>query len=121
MRCGLMDRFGDYVYLPILKLLRYPLLGLSIGISMLLITVCGVKAGLIPFNPFPKSDSNQILAQIVFPDGTPMQITDEATQRIERSIRKVSEDHFIAEPIRKPRIHYECKPVRDRRQEAESS
>ncbi len=92
---GLMDRFGDYVYLPTLKfLLRFPLLGLSIGISMLLITLAVVQAGLIPFNPFPKSDSNQILSQIVFPDGTPVQITDEATQRIERAIREVSEDYF---------------------------
>jgi len=90
---GMMDRFGDRVYIPALRfLLSYPLLGISGGISLLLVTAAVVRAGYIPFEAFPKSDSNQILAQIVFPDGTPVQVTDAATQRIEEAIRKVSED-----------------------------
>ncbi len=92
--CGwCMDWFGDNVYLPILRfLLKYPLFGVSVGIAMLLITAAVVKVGWIKINPFPKTDSNQILAQVVFPDGTPAQQTDAATRRIEESIRSVSRE-----------------------------
>lgn len=92
---GLMDWFGDHVYVPILRfLIRYPLLGLAGGLAALLITVGIVNAGFVPINPFPKTDSNQILAQIVFPDGTPSRVADEATQRIERAVRQVSEEIY---------------------------
>ncbi len=90
---GLMERFGDRVYIPALRfLLTYPLLGISGGIALLLVTIAVVRAGYIPFEAFPKGDSNQILAQIVFPDGTPVQVTDAATQKIEEAIRQVSEE-----------------------------
>ncbi len=89
---GLLDRFIEQVYLPALRfMLNYPLLGVGGGLAVLFITMAVVKAGYIPVNPFPKSDSNQILAQIVYPDGTPARVADEATQRIERAARKVSE------------------------------
>ncbi len=92
---GLMDRFGDKVYIPTLRfLLTYPLLGVGGGLALLLVTIAVVRAGYIPFEAFPKSDSNQILAQIVFPDGTPVQVTDAATQQIEEAIRKVSEEVY---------------------------
>ncbi|GAB5404986.1 MAG: efflux RND transporter permease subunit [Aureliella sp.] len=92
--CGwCMDWFGDNVYLPILRfLLKFPLFGVSVGIALLLITAAVVKVGWIKINPFPKTDSNQILAQVVFPDGTPAQQTDAATRRIEESIRRVSQE-----------------------------
>ncbi len=48
----------------------------------------------MPFDPFPKNDGNQILAQIIYPDGTPAGITDESTKRIEAAIRKVSEEIY---------------------------
>jgi hydrophobic/amphiphilic exporter-1 (mainly G- bacteria), HAE1 family len=92
-RCGAaLEWVAEYVYLPMMRfILQYPLLGVSIAFSMLLLTFGMVRAGYIPFNAFPKSDSNQIIAQIVYPDGTPVQLADEATQRIERAIRNVSE------------------------------
>ncbi len=92
---GMMDRFGDRVYMPVLRfLLTFPLLGLGGGLSLLFITIAVVKAGYIPINPFPKTDSNQILAQVVYPDGTPARVANEATQRIERAARKVSEQLY---------------------------
>ncbi|MCA9190755.1 MAG: efflux RND transporter permease subunit [Planctomycetales bacterium] len=90
-----MDRFGDRIYIPVLRfLLLYPLMGVALGMAVLLVTVAVVNAGWIPFNAFPKSDSNQILAQIVYPDGTPVEITDASTKRIEKAIRDVSEEIF---------------------------
>ena len=100
--CGAaLERFGDRVYLPALHfLLRFPLLGLSGGIALLLITVAVVRAGYIPINPFPKTDSNQILAQIVYPDGTPARVADEATSRIESAARQVSEQLYQEQAAR---------------------
>lgn len=92
--CGsCMDWFGDNVYLPTLRfLLRYPWLGVATGLSLLFITAAVMKVGWVRLDPFPKTDSNQILAQIVFPDGTPASQTDQATKRIEEAIRQVSVD-----------------------------
>ncbi len=105
---GMMDRFGDRVYMPVLRfLLTYPLLGLGGGLALLFITIAVVKAGYIPINPFPKTDSNQILAQVVYPDGTPARVADEATQRIERAARKVSEDLYESDSARGEAIEAE--------------
>lgn len=91
--CGnAMDWFGDNVYLPVLRfLLKYPFLGLATGLMLLFATAAVMKVGWIRINPFPKTDSNQILAQVVFPDGTPANLTDAATRRMEQAIRKTSE------------------------------
>ncbi len=92
---GLMDYFGDRIYMPMLRfLLTFPLLGVGGGLAALFITIAFVKAGYISINPFPKTDSNQILAQVVYPDGTPARVADEATARIERAVRKVSEQVY---------------------------
>ena len=67
------------------------------GIFMLFITLAVMKVGIITINPFPKTDSNQILAQVVFPDGTPVAVTDQATRQIERAVRQVSQEIYDAE------------------------
>ncbi|MFN3189066.1 MAG: efflux RND transporter permease subunit [Aureliella sp.] len=91
--CGRgMDWFGDKVYLPTLRfLLTYPFLGVGVGLFLLLGTFALGKVGFIRVNPFPKTDSNQILAQVVFPDGTPAAVTDAATKQIERAARLASQ------------------------------
>lgn len=90
-----MEWFGDKVYLPVLAfLLRFPLLGASVGLFLLLGTFAVVNIGLIKINPFPKTDSNQILSQVVFPDGTPAGTTDLATSQIERAVRRASLDIY---------------------------
>lgn len=87
-----MDWFGDHIYLPTLQfLLRYPFLGVGLGLFVLLGTLAMARIGLIKINPFPKTDTNQILAQVVFPDGTPANITNEATRKIERAVRRTSQ------------------------------
>ncbi|RMF41768.1 MAG: efflux RND transporter permease subunit, partial [Planctomycetota bacterium] len=97
--CGrCMDLFGDRVYLPTLAfLLRYPWLGFSLGVFLLLATAAVMNARLIKVVPFPKTDSNQILAQIAFPDGTPARITDAATSKIEQAVRRVSYEVYLEE------------------------
>ena len=87
-----MDWFGDKIYLPTLRfLLAFPFFGVTLGFFLLCGTIAAVKIGVVRFNPFPDSDSNQILARVAFPDGTPAHITDAATQQIEVAARRVSQ------------------------------
>ncbi len=78
--------FVRAVYSPVLELAlenRYSTLALALGI--LLVALGIVRSGVTPFELFPKIDANRLLAKIVFPDGTPASVTEEATLRIERA------------------------------------
>ncbi len=63
---------------------------LAMALSGLLFTVGFVRAGFVPFVIFPKVDSNYIQGSIAFPDGTPSEITDEATQQLVDSLEAAS-------------------------------
>lgn len=85
-----LEWIGDYVYRPILKFcLRYPLVAPACAIALLVLTVGMVRSGQIPFVIFPKTDGNNLVAKIVYPDGTPMAVADASTQRIEAAIQRV--------------------------------
>jgi HAE1 family hydrophobic/amphiphilic exporter-1 len=90
--CGaLMDWAGDHVYIPILRfLLKYPFLALGAASFLLLGTMGLVKSGRVPFVPFPSSDANQIFGQVIFSDGTPAHITDQATKQMEEAVIRLS-------------------------------
>ena len=64
-----------------------------IAVSMLLISVGLVASGKTPFNVFPQIDSNQIIARIVYPDGTPASVTDASTRRIEQAILAIGREY----------------------------
>lgn len=51
-----------------------------------------VGSGMTPFVLFPKLDSRQITASVVFPDGTPIRFADQATRELEAAIHQVDED-----------------------------
>lgn len=87
-----LEWFGQHVYQPMLVFcLRFPLVSPALAICALVITIGLVRSGVIPFVIFPKSDGNNLIARIVYPDGTPLPLTDESTQRIEAAIRRVGE------------------------------
>lgn len=97
--CGSgMDYFGDKVYLPCLRfLLKYPLMGVAVGIFLMLGTYSLYKVGFVRIDPFPQTDSNQIIAQVAFPDGTPARVSDAATRQIEKAARRVSQQVYNEE------------------------
>jgi len=77
---------------------RRPYLVSAMGIAVLVVAIGVVKGGFITFNAFPKIDADAIIAEIVFPDGTPAYVTDAATRRLEQAIWEVSEQ--LAPPDR---------------------
>lgn len=81
----------DRVYTPALRIaLRAPVTAMSLAAAMLLLSFGLVSAGITPFVVFPKLDSNIIEAKVVFPDGTPSSVTEDATDQIEAALLEVN-------------------------------
>lgn len=81
------------VYRPLLRAaLHHPLVTVATAIALLLTSLGFVQSGIVPFVAFPKLDGNTIQATIYFPDGTPVHVTDKATQLIEQAAYDVHEE-----------------------------
>ncbi|MBT4844828.1 MAG: efflux RND transporter permease subunit [Planctomycetaceae bacterium] len=92
------------IYLPSLRYaLRFPFVPISIGTGILAVSFVLVSKGITPFILFPKIDSPMINAQVVFSDGTPVEVTDAATREMENAIvkllKEVSPDEKIFKVI----------------------
>lgn len=87
-----LEWFVDRVYEPIiLRALYWRYISLSLAIMVLMITQGLIQSGKIKFLVFPKLDGNEITATIEFPNGTPLDVTRQAVNRIENAIRTIAE------------------------------
>lgn len=73
--------------------IRNSAITISLAVAIVLLTMTLVKNGTVPQVFFPKLDAPEVIANVIFPDGTPSRVTDEATEKIEEAIRKINEDH----------------------------
>ncbi len=81
----------DHWYLPLLqRCLRFPAITFSVAICVFLLSVSLVTSGKVPWIIFPKMDGRQIQARVVFPNGTPSRVTDQATRQLEEAIERVN-------------------------------
>ncbi|MDA0832222.1 MAG: efflux RND transporter permease subunit [Planctomycetota bacterium] len=89
------------LYLPMLRgSLHRPSVALSAAMALLLIALGLIRGGIVPFIIFPKNDSNTIQANVTFPDGTPVIVTDKATKQLEEAIFQVNEKYReLGEPV----------------------
>jgi multidrug efflux pump subunit AcrB len=93
LTASLLERFVEKIYLPALRWsLQCRWIVLAAAAALLMVTVGFVQAGIVPFIVFPKIDSNVIRAKVAFPDGTPLNVTDEATRQIETALWKLNEE-----------------------------
>jgi len=84
--------FVKHVYSPTLELaLDNRLSVLAIAVGLLLVALGIVRSGITPFQLMPKIDANRLMAKVVFPDGTPAGVTEEATGRLERAAFEATE------------------------------
>ncbi len=93
--------FVKSVYSPFLDLcLDNRLSTLAAALAVLLAAFGIVRSGITPFQLFPKIDASRLVAKVVFPDGTPATVTDEATTRLEQAAFEASQKLSPAgEPI----------------------
>ncbi len=82
------------VYQPTLRwALDHVAITLCTALSLFMLSLGLVVSGQTPFIVFPRTDSNQINARIIYPDGTPSTVTDAATERVENAILALSEQY----------------------------
>lgn len=87
-----LNTFIRRVYEPIARrAVASPAITLSTAVTVGLLTATLLTNGTVEQVFFPKVDAPQISADIAFPDGTPLSITDAATQRMEQAILAVGD------------------------------
>ncbi|MBN1848071.1 MAG: efflux RND transporter permease subunit [Deltaproteobacteria bacterium] len=87
-----METFVNKVYQPFLKkVLQWRYVSTCVGISILLLTVGFINAGMVKFTMFPKVDGITISSTLKFPDGTPMAVTQEAVNRVEAALTRLAD------------------------------
>lgn len=94
---SLLTRFVAAIYTPLVKYsVKNPAVTCCTALTILLLTASLVTNGTVERIFFPKVDSPEIVADVVFPDGTPAGITDQTTERIEKAIIEIGKQHSSA-------------------------
>ena len=89
-----LDLVIHRVYTPLLRLaLRHAATTCALALSVGIVTLSLVASGTIPRIICLKSDTRDIVARIVFPDGTPSHVTDAATRRIEEANHALQQEY----------------------------
>jgi multidrug efflux pump subunit AcrB len=86
-----INRLIDFVifklYKPFIgRALHFRYISISIAVAVLLGTMGLVLGGFVKFVIFPDSDSNDIMAQLEFPNGTPLKNTTDALEQTEAAL-----------------------------------
>jgi len=86
-----LEWFVHHLYVPFLgHVLEWRYFALCTAVSVLLVTVGLVKGGVLQFVMFPAVDGTQLTATVEFPNGTPIDVTQDALGQIEDAIRRVA-------------------------------
>jgi multidrug efflux pump subunit AcrB len=89
-----LDKFINGTYFSILKYtIKNRYFTLTLGIGILIVSIGAVAGGHIPFVFFPKGDSDWATAKIIYPQGTPYQVTEKSIKHIEEAALKLN-DYF---------------------------
>lgn len=89
-----MERFIEKIYLPALRWsLENKLIVVVSAFSFLIFSFGFVAAGLTPFTGFPKLDSRVIHGTVVYPDGSPKELTIESIDKIESIIQEIGKEY----------------------------
>jgi len=97
-----MEWLIEKVYGPSLNWsLKNPLIIVAGSLALAAITFGLIPAGFTPWNIFPKLDGRMIEASVTFPDGSPMELADRATLRLEQAIRDINQEYIdqYGEPL----------------------
>lgn len=95
-----MERFIENVYMPILdKALKFRWLTLSLFVSALLLSFSLVAFGAIRFVFFPSVPSDYIFLELKMAEGTPIQETSKAINRIDKAVDEIAEEQMASGQI----------------------
>jgi HAE1 family hydrophobic/amphiphilic exporter-1 len=89
-----MNQFIHSVYLPVLRYcVRNRYFTLALGAGCLIVSLGLLAGGHVPFVFFPKTDSNWIISETIYPLGTPFDTTENTIKRIEKGAFELN-DYF---------------------------
>jgi HAE1 family hydrophobic/amphiphilic exporter-1 len=92
-----LDWFINTVYKPVVIFaVHNPAITVSSSVTILLLTATLVSSGKVPSIFFPKLDAPEVMATVIFPDGTPSRVTEAATQRLEAAIQEINAKYSTA-------------------------
>lgn len=87
-----MEWFVARIYAPFLStVLRWRYIGLCTAVSVLLVSIGLIRGGIVKFVVFPEIDGFILTATVEFPEGTPVEVTREAVDRLEASLLRLNE------------------------------
>ncbi len=87
-----LENFTQRIYAPILeKLIAWRYAFLCLSISLLLISVGIIQGGLLKFELLPSRDGFYLTSIVEFPEGTSLQVTENAVKKIENAMLRISE------------------------------
>ena len=80
------------IYTPVLKYcVRNRYFTLAMGFGILIVSIGVLAGGHVPFVFFPKTDSNWIVSEIIYPLGTPFEATEKTIKQIEKGAFELNE------------------------------
>ena len=84
--------FIQSIYTPVLKYcVKNQYFTLAQGFGILIISIGLLVGGHVPFVFFPKTDSNWVVSEIIYPLGTPFETTEKAIKSIEKGSLELNE------------------------------
>jgi multidrug efflux pump subunit AcrB len=87
-----LEYFVHHIYMPFLaKALTYRYAVIAIALMVLMLTVGLFRGGIVQYVMFPDIDGNTMTATIEFPNGTPIERTGRAVERMERAVEELAE------------------------------
>lgn len=87
-----LEWFAGHIYVPFLRIiLRWRYVSFCCGISILLITFGMVRGGILRVEFFPDTDGFIISSAVEFPEGTPIQVTEDAVRELRAALMRVSD------------------------------
>jgi len=90
---GSLEELAARRYQPALeRAVEWRYATLAGGVALLLVTLGYIGAGHIKFSFFPPIENDYISAQLTMPQGTPLEVTAEATRQLEAAAWQLKED-----------------------------
>lgn len=87
-----LDAFIHAIYTPVLKYcVKNRYFTLAIGFGILIVSIGLLAGGHVPFVFFPKTDSNWIISETIYPLGTPFGTTEKTIKKIEKGAFDLNE------------------------------
>ena len=80
------DVYGPFIR----RVLRWRYVSLAVAISVVLATVGLIAGGFVKFEVFPSIDSDILTANIEYPDGTPLSVTEDAIKQLEQALQRIA-------------------------------